>query len=62
MATKKTAKVAEDTKEVAADAPVEETPKITRTGNWRDPNFKPVQTDNSIDARMKRLTDEIRPQ
>lgn len=43
-----------------AATPVVEAPKVSKTGNWRDPNYKPAEGDNSIDARMKRLTDEIR--
>lgn len=56
MATKKTSpkKVTDE----PAEAPVPTT--NTKSGNWRDPNWTPAENDNSIDARMSRLTKELR--
>lgn len=61
MATKKPKDAAEE----IASEPESITERATAAtttgpGNWRDPNYKPAEGDNSIDARMKRLTDEIR--
>lgn len=44
-----------DTTAKVAAEPAPKAPKATK-GSWRDPNWTPADTDNSIDARMRRLT------